>query len=108
MPYSKLFRLLICGERFVYVFFRLEPTDTYGVLAASFKNGAQTWRAPLARARAFDHRHGRRTLDARCLHENESWQDVCSRVLGDERFDAAGTLRGNPPHYESCAREKGK
>jgi len=57
---------------------------------------------------AFDHRFGRCSLDARGVYENEPGKDVCGCRLGDERPDAAGSLRGDPPHYETYAGRKGK
>src|SRR5713101_917687 len=84
-----------CRGRAGSALFGPEAADENGVRAAGFTNGAQTWRAPVAGAWAFDHRSGRCALDARGLHENESGEDICCGGLGDERPDAAGSLRGD-------------
>src|ERR1700686_4647116 len=97
-----------CWGRAWSSIFGSDAADTNGVRAAGFTNGAQTWRAFVAGARAFDHRSGRRSLDARRLYENESGQDFCCCGLGDERLDAACSLRGDPPDYENYARREGK
>src|SRR5260370_1119788 len=92
-----------CWRRARRALFGSEASDTHGVRATSFKNGAQAWRASLARAGALDHCSCRCALDARCLHENESGQDVCSGGRGDERLDAASALRRHPSHPQSCS-----
>src|SRR2546423_4994731 len=59
-------------------------------------------------AGALDYRSSQCSVDARGLYENEPGQDVCSRGFGHERPDAAGSLRGHPPHYKNCARTERK
>src|SRR6202165_4118836 len=97
-----------CWGRAWSAIFGSDAADTNGVRAAGFTNGAQTWRAPVAGAWAFDHRSGRCSLDARRLYENESGQDFCCCGLGDERPDAACSLRGDPPYYKNCAGREGE
>src|SRR5467141_5004659 len=105
-------RKSICGTwmlgRAWSAIFGSDAADTNEVRAAGFTNGAQTWRAPVAGSWAFDHRSGRCSLDACRLHENESGQDFCCCGFGDERPDAACSLRGDPPHYENFPGREGK
>src|SRR6267154_1033526 len=88
-----------CGGRTGSAVFGSEAADTDRVWAAGFENGAETWRASLAGAGTLDHRSGGCALDARRLHKNEPGQDVCSGGFGDERFDAACSLRRDPSNY---------
>src|SRR6266852_7501792 len=90
-----------CWGRTGCALFGSETADTNGICAARFTNGAETRRAPPARAGALHHRAGRGALDAGRIHKNESGQDFCCGGLGDERFDAPGALRSDSPDYEN-------
>src|SRR6267142_3147531 len=102
------FALRGCWRRTGSALFRPGAAFANGIRAAGFADGARAWRAPFVGARAFDHRPGRYSLDARRVYENESGQDVCRGGLGDERPDAAGTVRGDSSDHENYAGKSGK